>query len=117
MYPTARRRRRRANINTFRGSTVRRKPKCWPIEQLCDVDDPTVDVAPDVIRIVPLHFSGTERVRGKDGITESRSEAFDLAGYRFRHVFTRSIRHVAIGPSGVLARGCPRCIEQALLGK
>src|SRR5690606_22938802 len=108
MYPTARRRRRRANINTFRGSTVRRKPKCWPIEQLCDVDDPTVDVAPDVIRIVPLHFSGTERVRGKDGITESRSEAFDLAGYRFRHV---------VGPSGVLARGCPRCIEQALLGK
>src|SRR5690606_3521299 len=117
MYPTARRRRCRTNINTFGGSTVRRKPKCRPIEQLCDIHDPTVDVAPDVVGIVSFHFACIECVGSAYSIPESRCKTFHLVGNRLRHVFTRSIRHVAIRPSRVLARGCPRCIEHALLCK
>src|SRR5690606_11509 len=117
MHSATRRRRRRANINTFSGSTIGRKPKRWPIEQLGKVNHPTIDIAPDVIGVVSLHLGCIECMGSTYGVPETWCETFHLVGDCFGHVFGRSIRHVTIGPPGVLAIRCPRCIEYTLLCK
>jgi len=48
-------------------------------------------------------------------IAESGGESLDLGLDARRHVFGRSVGHVAVRPTGVLAGRRPRRIEQALL--
>src|SRR5690606_5522967 len=105
MYPTAARRRRRANTNTFGRSTIRRKPKCRPIEQLCEIHYPTIDITPDVLAIIPFDPGGIENMGGAYGIPDPRRETFNLARDRIGHISSRSIRHMAIRPTGVLPGG------------
>src|SRR5690606_37878425 len=87
------------------------------IEQLCDIHYPTIDITPDVIGIISFHPGGIENMGGAYGIPEPRRETFNLACDRIGHISSRSIRHMAIRPTGVLPGGCPRRIEYALLCK
>src|SRR5690606_14048723 len=117
VYAPARRSRGGANINSFCGSPIRRKPQRRTINQLCEVDDATVDIAPYVVCVVRLHRYGILCVRRQDRIAKTRREARYLGRDRLRHVYVRTMGHVAIRPPGVLARGRARAVDDALLGK
>src|SRR5438874_5900796 len=104
MHATAGRRRRRAEIELAVGSRV--EPPCWTDEELPEVGDPAVDVAPDVIGVVPLDVGRAHDVTREDARSESWGESFDLRLDPLAHVDGRSIRDMTGGPADMLAGRC-----------
>src|SRR5216683_6934990 len=102
MHATGGRRGGRAEVQT--PIRCRVEPRCWPDEELPQVGDSAVDVAADVVGIVALDVGRRHDVTGEDARGEARGESLDLRLDSLAHVDRRSIRHMAIGPTDVLAR-------------
>jgi hypothetical protein len=115
MHAAPGRSRRRTDEEARHGCRVRHPPGHGAGPKLAQVLDPSDDVAADVVRVAPLHLGAVHRRARDDQVAEARGEALDLGLDRIRHVARRPARHVAVGPSGVLALGGAGRVEQARL--
>ena len=86
-------------------------------EELRPVLDAAVDVAANVVGVVPLHSRGRDCMAGEDKITEAGGEPLDLGLDSAGHVYGAAVRDVAVTPCCVLARGGAGGVEEALLGE
>lgn len=75
------------------------------------------DVASDVVGVTRLQRSRTVDAFGENAVAKPGCEALDLRFDPVGHVDGRAVRDVAVRPPGVLAVGCARRVEQALLGQ
>ena len=75
------------------------------------------DVASDVVGVARLQRGRTVDAFGENAVAKPGGEAFDLRFDPVGHVDGRAVRDVAVRPPGVLAVGCARRVEQALLGQ
>src|SRR5581483_7842653 len=111
-------RRRRAEIDPppvpF-GDEVRIQRQPGPEEQLQAVVGAAGDVAPDVVRVVPLEVGRGRRVAGHDDVAETRGEPFELALHGLRPVDGRPVGDVGVGPERVPAGRRPAGVEPGVL--
>ena len=115
MHSPTRRRRGRTNIDPLLRRPVWRPPQRRPSEQLPDIDDPAIDITPDIIRIIGLQLRRVKYVSCQNPLPETGRVALHLSLYRLRHIFRRSIRHMTIGPRRMPPLRRPRRIENARL--
>src|SRR3954452_23666450 len=115
MHAAARWRGAGGEIDPVVGCRIRIAARERPRQHLHEVVRAAGDVAADDVRIVRLVLDAVPRVPRQDSVAESGRESlvlrFDDAG----HVVRRSIRNVAVRPTGVLAGRRARVIEKALL--
>src|ERR671910_471270 len=112
---SARRRRRRAQVEPIGGGGVRIQAYGRPRVELTKVLEAAVDVPADVVRVACLYVGRAHGVPREDQVAEARSKALDLRLHPFRHVHGRPVRDMAVRPEGVLSGRGPRLVEEALL--
>src|SRR5207237_8366943 len=78
--------------------------------------DSARNVATNVISVILLESAWRHNVASQYAIAKAGGKALDLGFDAGRHVVRRSMRHMAVGPGGVLAGRGTRWIKQALLG-
>src|SRR5439155_3451957 len=115
MHAAARRRRGAAEIEVAGAGRVWLDRPARAHEELRQSVRAVRDVAPDVVRVVALDVGGRHHVPREHALAETRCEALELRLDALGHVDGRAVRHVAVGPDRVLARGRARLIEEALL--
>ena len=86
-----------------------------PREELAEVGHAAGDRAADVVRVVLLEVGGAHHVPREDPVAEPRREALDLAFDGLGAIQRRPGGDMAVRPAGVLAGGCPGCVEEARL--
>src|SRR5262249_6547984 len=103
MHTPARRRGRRADVDTLRGCLVGVEAGDRPRVKLEEILHAAVDVAADVVGIIRLHRRRPKRTAGQDAVAEAWGKALDLSLDRRGHIYIRAVRHMAVSPGGMLA--------------
>jgi hypothetical protein len=109
------RRRARADVEPLVRRRIRVQAHDGPREELPEGIRAAADVAADHVLVDHFVPGGRDRVAREDPVAKARREALDLALDPLRHVHVRAVRHVAVGPSRLLAVGRAARIEEALL--
>ena len=86
VHSPARRRGRRAEIDSPRWCRIRYEADCGACEELPEVLDSAIDVTPNVIGIVSLKFYRGGDVTRQDAFAKARCEAFNLGLNTLCHI-------------------------------
>src|ERR1035437_9846007 len=89
---------------------------CGAEEKLPDIERPAVEIAAHQIGIVAFHGGGAENVPPpRNALAEARGKTLPLPLNGSRHVRRRAVRHVAVGPGGMLSIGSAGGVEKGVL--
>src|SRR5579863_9677686 len=73
-------------------------------QKLTNVHGPASDIAAYEVRIHALKVGGREHTPRQDAVAEAGSETLNLVFQFLQHVYSGSVRHMAVSPGRVLAR-------------
>src|SRR5207249_12323062 len=72
-------------------------------------------IAADAVGVVPLDIGGRRAVASEHPVLKTGRKPLDLCFDSIGHVDRRAVGYMTVSPHRVLARGCPRGIEEAWL--
>jgi hypothetical protein len=115
MDASARRRRRRTQIESRRARPVRVDEQAGPEDELANVLHAGIDVTADVVRVVRLELRRAVRRAAQDPVAEPGGKTLDLILDPPCHIDRRASRDVAVGPRGRSSCGRAGVVPRAVL--
>src|SRR5579875_2889202 len=115
MHAAPRWSRGRAEIETRVGCAVGDETGQGAGKKLKEISRTAINIAADIVGIIGFQLRGWGHVPGQNARTETWRETLDLLLDTLCHVKAAAVRHVAIGPHGLLACRGARRVKKALL--
>src|SRR5271155_855552 len=104
-----------ANVNIARRCCIM-SPR-GPKQKLADVHGPARDITSYKVRVHALEICGSKNATRQNTVAKAGSETLDLIFQFLKHVYRRSMRHMAVRPRRMFVRRSSRLIEKTRLGQ